>query len=225
MTGASLPITQPMSQRLSRWFRLSVYLLFSGVLVIWLLLQSNHLVAPEKTYQVTEIETVALPPPPPPPKVNQNNNSQSQDLAPSLSVSKSTAPVSIATQPLSVSMTAGMGKIKGINEYAFTLKDETSSEFMDLFSQTIPLPRLRYMPRVQLPYIVDNGRPVQAAEALVLVHIDKQGRLELLKILKMDYPQIEPAVTQIVKRAKFYPAEKDGVIMEGDFMWPIILKK
>ena len=195
-------------------------LLISALMLSLLFFQKLELIKPEKI-MVRQISMIAPPPPPPPPPpaVQQAQSGFTPRI--NLTLSSSGAVMQFA-------------KVKLANQINFT--DISPPEISDMTShlldnltvdwQAFGLDELDDMPRLltnlKIKYpksLVRKGVSSIAIELNVL--IDESGKVMLRNIVQNPYPEFEPIIHKLMKKARFTAPKKNGVSVRAAFNWPL----
>ncbi len=192
-------------------------LLISALMLSLLFFQQLDLIKPEKI-MVRQISMIA-PPPPPPPPVQQAQS----DFTPRINLTVSSSGVVMQ-----------FAKVKLANQVNF--KDIPPPEISNMTShlldnltvdwQAFGLDELDDMPRLltnlKIKYpksLVRKGVSSIAIELNVL--IDESGKVMLRNIVQNPYPEFEPIIHKLMKKARFTAPKKNGVSVRAAFNWPL----
>lgn len=184
----------------------------------------QHLNAPKndlQSIQRIDMAAAALPPPPPPSQRQRKVVRETVQLE--LGQSDSAA---LKLPP------ARVQQILSIDDLQAPLPSVPPPEFdMNLSAaiQEFGLAQLDGRPRLltnlsmRFPESL-RRRGVDSVSFEAHVVIDQSGAVTLRQIIDNPYPELEPQIRELMRRARFTPPEKDGQRVRAAFVWPLLIQ-
>lgn len=193
-------------------------LLITALMLSLLFFQQVDFSKPEKTV-IRQISIASSPPPPPPPPVQQAQ----PNATPTINLSANgSGPVMQFTQ---VSLASPMN-FADISPPEISNMTSHLLENLNVDWQAFGLDELDDMPRLltnlKIKYpksLVRKGVNSIAIELDVL--IDESGKVILRNIVHNPYPEFEPIIHKLMKKARFTAPKKNGVSVRAAFNWPL----
>lgn len=175
----------------------------------------------EEILVIREVDLSRLPPPPPPPE--EKVTDESSDSIMEMSLIGDSKGVE-----LTFSKTPSMKKIQ-LEKIEYDELPIEQDKWEDLLS--VDFPEVEMSELDEMPAIISRKsvsipgelrrRGITRVATHVKVLIDEQGNTFLLKILDSRYPEMEVAIRELVKSAKFTPPKKNGEAVHARYDWPI----
>ncbi|UYM14475.1 energy transducer TonB [Endozoicomonas euniceicola] len=207
---------------IQRWFANSLAALLMLTLLLYLSELQTTGSPPEETLLIRKVNTVVVPPPPPPPPSQQQLQ---QNTAVNLQVSQAEVPVKLKVTTLDVplpELTAPVISSQTSIEGALEFDVEAVVAAITTFSldELDEMPRLLTPITVRLPAAL-RQKGVRQAQVRLHIIIHENGRVELVNIEQMEYPELGASAKRIVKQARFSTPRRQGSKVKAEFIWPL----
>ncbi|WNO10335.1 energy transducer TonB [Teredinibacter sp. KSP-S5-2] len=175
----------------------------------------------EKTLVIREVDVSRLPPPPPPPEEKVVDDSS--DSVMEMSLIGDSAGVELTFSKTPSMKTIQLEKIEydDLPIEQDKWEDLLAVDFPEVeMSELDEMPTIISRKSVSIPWEL-RRRGISRVATQVKVLIDEGGNTFLLKILDSKYPEMEVAIRELVKSAKFTPPKKNGEAVHARYDWPI----
>lgn len=192
-------------------------------LMALLIVNNRRTVSEPDELMVRPLDMIAVLPPPPPPR-NMSKVTPSQTLkldlrfqgdGPSLQMAK--AKVTLAKPALDAPELDRITPDLDVHSTVFDL----SGFALDELDQQ---PHL--MTTLHIEFTSKMHRSgVKKINVKLHVVIDKSGKVHLKNIRNNPYPELNLAIRQLTKRARFSAPQRQGENVQAEFIWPLVLKE
>ncbi len=172
----------------------------------------------EQVSPTLEVRNISMAPPPPPPPPPAAVTPPQNDMVLELAVSGAGP----ALPNLDVPKNIDLGNLDAPD---FSMPDVQLTEMAPDFS-TFGLNELDQLPTLLTPVSITLPRSLtrQGVKRLSLqldITIDEKGKLTLNRIIKNDYPQMEPEIRRLIRTSRFSAPTKDQKKVRARFVWPL----
>lgn len=193
------------------------------MLIALLIINNRRDASQTDQLMVRPVEMVAVLPPPPPPKnITETTLPQALKLdlrhqgeGPSLALSKTT--IKIAKPQINAPKMDNLTPDFDINTTVFDLSGFALNELDQKPHLVTPL-QIEFTSRMQ-------NAGVKKINVKLHVVLDQNGNVHLKNIKENPYPELNHAIKQLVKKARFSAPQRQGKNVQAEFIWPLVLKE
>jgi hypothetical protein len=193
------------------------------MLIALLIINNRRDASQADQLMVRPVEMVAVLPPPPPPKnITETTLPQALKLdlrhhgeGPSLALSKTT--IKIAKPQINAPKMDNLSPDFDINTTVFDLSGFALNELDQKPHLVTPL-QIEFTSRMQ-------NAGVKKINVKLHVVLDQNGNVHLKNIKENPYPELNHAIKQLVKKARFSAPQRQGENVQAEFIWPLVLKE
>lgn len=192
-------------------------------LMALLIMNNRRAVSEPDQLMVRPLDMVAVLPPPPPPK-NMSKVTPSQTLkldlrfqgeGPSLNLAK--AKMTLAKPTFDAPKLNDITPDLNVHAAAFDLSGFALNELDQ---------KPHLMTSLHIEFTSKMRRSgVRKFKVKLHVVIDKNGKVHLKSIQENPYPELNLAIRQLTKRARFSPPQRHDKNVQAEFIWPLVLKE
>ncbi|REL26907.1 hypothetical protein DXX93_10220 [Thalassotalea euphylliae] len=203
-------------------FMLLALVIVTGLMAILIINNRSDLTKPD-TLLVQPLEQVAvLPPPPPPPTVKELTQPQTLKL----DLRQSSQGPSLKLSKINIKLTKPQLAAPEILDFTPEFDSKAIAAALTGFA----LNELDQQPRLTTPLEIRftskmKGAGVKQVKVKLHVVIEIDGKVHLKAIKENPYPELNIAIKQLTKKARFTAPKRQGKAVRAEFIWPLVLKE
>lgn len=198
--------------------RAMIYALFFTVLLFLCLPLAQMITdSTDKKLIVRGIDIAAPAPPPPPKSPDEPEEEQEEEVE--LQEMADMVPLEALDIDLNPNVSGALAVAVKSKQFKIRTNLAADLKTFDL-ADLDDLPRLVNRPVYNFPTSLSR-RGIKKVLAGVKVRINESGRLTLLKVTRLDHPELRSVVEKWIRQALFTPPKKDGIAVRSSFVFEI----